>query len=99
MARAVERLAAGTMPAGQNLETLPRHYGAIAEELHDLGLTELVIYDEQGRPDAIAETRIVYALIGEVRELATRLAALEDQAAKPAGPAAQKSTARKGRAS
>jgi hypothetical protein len=56
---------------------LPRHYGAIAEELADLGLTELLQYDEQGRPDAISYDRIGVALIPIVRQLSERVAELE----------------------
>jgi hypothetical protein len=50
-----------------------RDFGAIAEQLDDLGLTELVRYDDQGRPDGIHEHRIVWALLALVRDLYTRL--------------------------
>ncbi|KMM45614.1 hypothetical protein CWIS_09750 [Cellulomonas sp. A375-1] len=54
-----------------------RYFGAIAEELDALGLHELVVYDAEGRPDAIAYDRIGVALIPHVRALHDRLAALE----------------------
>lgn len=75
-----------------------RGYGAIAEELHDLGLTELVTYDQQGRPEAISYERIAVALIPHVRaqrdridDLETRLAALETRLSTPE-PAKRRST-------
>lgn len=54
-----------------------RYYGAIAEELDALGLHELVVYDAEGRPEAIAYDRIGVALIPHVRSLHERLDALE----------------------
>lgn len=60
---------------------LPRHYGAIAEDLHDLGLTHLVTYDDQGRPDAISYPLVAISLIPEVRALADTVAAQAAQIA------------------
>ena len=106
--RTEAEIADGTIAPGRSVETLPRHFGAIAEELHDLGLTELVVYDEQGRPDAISEARVVYALIPEVRANRARIVALEEQVAQLAAavaaltpappPAAARPASRKGRA-
>lgn len=52
-------------------------FGAIAEHLHDAGLTELVVYDAEGRPDAIHDHRVVWALLGVCRALAARIDDLE----------------------
>jgi hypothetical protein len=52
-------------------------YGAVAEDLDNEGLTELVFYDDQGRPDSIPEHRVVWALLGLVQHLAGRVEALE----------------------
>lgn len=54
-----------------------RHFGAIAEELDELGLSALVVYNPDGTPEAIAYDRIVLALIPLVRDLAARVAVLE----------------------
>jgi hypothetical protein len=41
--------------------------GHIAEELHDAGLGAFVVYDEQGRPDAISYDRLTAALAQALR--------------------------------
>ncbi|MGM7422783.1 hypothetical protein [Cellulosimicrobium sp. CpK407] len=51
-------------------------YGAIAEDLHDAGLTELVYYDEEGRPDAIRDHLVPWALLAVVRSQHEQIAAL-----------------------
>lgn len=43
--------------------------GLIAEEVHDLGLTELVVYDDQNRPDGVRYDRLVVALLDVVKDL------------------------------
>lgn len=48
-------------------------FGAIAEEIHDAGLHELVDYDEHGRPDAIREHHLPWALLALARRQATEL--------------------------
>lgn len=53
----------------KDADTTQRYIGFIAEELHDLGLTEFVSYDEQGRPDAVAYDRIPVALLIALRWL------------------------------
>lgn len=58
-------------------DTTDRYVGYIAEELHDLGLTEFVGYDEQGRPDSVAYDRLSVALLAVVKDLNGRVAALE----------------------
>lgn len=56
-----------------------RFYGAIAEELDELDLDELVIYDELGRPEAIAYDRIGLALIPIVRAQAEQIESLRSE--------------------
>ena len=51
-------------------------YGAIAEELHDLGLSELVYYLD-GQPETIQYKNIGLALIPYVKELYDRIEELE----------------------
>lgn len=53
----------------RDADTTQRYIGFIAEELHDLGLTEFVSYDKQGRPDAVAYDRIPVALLIALRWL------------------------------
>lgn len=72
-------------------KTAKRHVGFIAEELHDLGLTEFLAYDEQGRPDAIQYDRLSVALLAIIQDQEARmedqenrLAALEARFAPPA---------------
>lgn len=71
---------------------LPRHMseapfepepmlGAIAEEVHDLGVTDLVQYDAFGRPDGLAYEKFGIALIPIVRDLRDRIEELESQLA------------------
>ncbi len=61
-------------------------YGAIAEEVHDAGLDWLVYYDEEGRPDALKDHLLPWALLGilrtqhaQIAELTARLDAQEAQ--------------------
>ncbi|MFD6091322.1 hypothetical protein ACFWGN_04280 [Oerskovia sp. NPDC060338] len=56
-----------------------RDHGAIAEQLDALGLSELVYYDDQGRPDGIRDHLVVWALLAVVRTLADRITHLEDK--------------------
>jgi hypothetical protein len=42
--------------------------GFIAEEIHDLGLTHFVQYDEQNRPDALAYGNMVSLLTKAIQE-------------------------------
>lgn len=71
---------------GNSTEGLERIPGFIAEELHDLGLTELVQYNENGEPDAVYYDRMLVAVIPVIKAqqviietLEARLAALEDK--------------------
>ena len=58
-----------------------RHYGAIAEQVDELGLSELVFYDAFGRPDALRYELFGVALIPIVRSLRDRIESLEAQLA------------------
>lgn len=60
------------------------YVGLIAEEVHDLGATPLVTYNDEGAPEAVNYDRVVAVLISAVQELdrrntelAARVAALE----------------------
>ena len=50
--------------------------GYIAEDLHELGLTNLVVYDNQGQPDAIRYDKICLYLNEIVKDQARELAVL-----------------------
>lgn len=59
-------------------ETEQRHVGFIAEELHDLGLTEFVVYDTDGEPEAIAYDRLSVALLAVLKDHDARITRLEN---------------------
>ncbi|MEV8029275.1 hypothetical protein [Cellulosimicrobium funkei] len=48
-------------------DTTNRYVGFIAEEVHDAGLTDLVVYDADGNPDALSYDRFSAALISLIR--------------------------------
>ena len=61
-----------------------RHLGLIAEDVDAAGLKELVVYDENGKPDALSYDRLSVALLAviksakdEIADLKSRIAALE----------------------
>ena len=56
-----------------------RQTGMIAEELHDAGVTELVGYDQYGRPDSIIRENFGMALVPIIKRLRDRVDALETQ--------------------
>lgn len=58
-------------------DTDKRYVGFIAEELHDLGLTQFVDYDDDGQPDAIAYDRLSVALLAVLKDQERRIKALE----------------------
>ena len=69
---------------GNSTEGLERIPGFIAEELHELGLTELVQYNEDGQPDAVYYDRMLVAVIPVIKnqqqlieQLTARIEALE----------------------
>jgi hypothetical protein len=55
----------------------PRDYGLIAEDLDALGLTWLVFYDDEGRPQGVHYDKIALALLPVVQDHEARIAALE----------------------
>lgn len=66
---------------GEASDTPSRSYGAIAEEVDELGLSDLVAYDQYGRPDALQYEMFGVALIPIVRGLRDRIEQLETQLA------------------
>lgn len=73
------KIGQGPLPVEfQDAELEPtRHFGAIAEEVHEMGLTELVEYDDFGRPDALKYPMFGVALIPSIRALRDRITELE----------------------
>ena len=55
--------------------------GLIAEEVDEVGLKHVVIYDAEGRPDALAYDRLVAPLIQVVKDQKERIDALEARVA------------------
>ena len=51
--------------------------GLIAEEVHDLGLTEFVQYAEDGTPDALAYSNMIALLTKAIQEMNTKIIQLE----------------------
>jgi len=51
--------------------------GLIAEEVHDAGLTEFVVYNEEGEPDALAYSNMVSLCIKAIQEQQTIIESLE----------------------
>ncbi len=61
------------MDAGKNFA------GLIAEEVHDLGLTEFVQYAADGSPDALAYQNMIALAIKAIQELSAKVTALENK--------------------
>jgi hypothetical protein len=53
--------------------------GLIAEEVHELGLTEFVQYAEDGTPDALSYGNMVSLLVKAIQELEARIKQLENK--------------------
>ena len=53
--------------------------GLIAEEIHDLGLTEFVQYAKDGTPDALAYSNMVSLLVKGIQELKAELNTLKNK--------------------
>jgi hypothetical protein len=51
--------------------------GLIAEEIHELGLTEFVQYAEDGTPDALAYSNMIALLTKAIQEMNTKIIQLE----------------------
>lgn len=54
-------------------DTTNRHLGLIAEEVDELGLTEFVIYNEDGSPESVAYDRLALGLLEVVKEQQAQL--------------------------
>jgi hypothetical protein len=66
----------------RDLETQPvkqRHVGLIAEELDELGLSDLLVYDDQGRPDILKKDSIPFYLLKVCQDQEAKIKALEDR--------------------
>lgn len=61
-----------------NDDITERIYGAVAEELADLELEELITRNEEGEPESINYDRIAVALIPIIREMDDRLKRVEE---------------------
>ena len=59
---------------------LERHYGLIAEEVHET-FPELVVYDQEGRPDSVKYHELPALLLAEIQRLNERIIALERKSA------------------
>lgn len=53
--------------------------GLIAEEVEAAGMSEYVVYDEEGRPDALHYPHMVALLINAVKDLEARVKSLESE--------------------
>jgi len=51
--------------------------GLIAEDVHDVGLTEFVQYDKDNQPDALAYGNMIALCVKAIQELTARVATLE----------------------
>ena len=47
--------------------------GLIAEEVHDAGLTEFVVYDEEDRPDALHYPHMIALCVKAIQELEAKV--------------------------
>ena len=55
--------------------------GFVAEEVHDAGLAEYVVYDPQGAPDALHYPHMIALATAAIKELAEQVSALQDEVA------------------
>jgi hypothetical protein len=78
-----EQVASGRDMRDLDHPPVPRtHLGFIAEEVHELGLVDFVVYDDAtGEPDALAYDRMIVAAVQVIRRQAERVATLEGQLA------------------
>jgi hypothetical protein len=56
-----------------------RYVGLIAEELDELGLSDLLEYDDQGRPDILKKESIPFYLLKVCQDQEAKIKALEDR--------------------
>ena len=59
--------------------------GLIAEEVHDVGLTEFVVYDDDNKPDALHYTHMVALCVKAIQELSAKVETLEAEVEKLKG--------------
>jgi hypothetical protein len=74
------------------------NFGYIAEELHEAGLEDLVIYDRQGRPDGVKYKKVVLYVNEVVKAQQKMIEALQAEVAelkKARRPRARRKTSRK----
>jgi len=69
--RAVSYTSKNTKEEGQTFA------GLIAEEVHEIGLTEFVQYTEDGTPDALAYSNMIALLTKAIQEMNTKIIELE----------------------
>lgn len=77
--RTLAAIADGTIRDGWSVDTLPRYYGVIAEEVADLGLDGLYTVNDEGLPESVNYDRIGVALIPIVRALKDQVADLTER--------------------
>ncbi len=53
--------------------------GLIAEEVHDAGLSEFVVYNDEGQPDALQYSNMIALALKAIQELNAKLDALTDR--------------------
>ena len=64
---------------GKNDESETQFAGLIAEDVHDLGLTEFVQYANDGSPDALSYTNMIALLTKGIQELKAEIELLKTQ--------------------
>lgn len=68
-----------TYSGKSEVDTGKRFGGFIAEEVDAIGLTEFVVYDADGNPDALGYDRMVSVLCKAIQELNVKVTTLEEQ--------------------
>ena len=63
--------------AEEEEENRYNHFGLIAEDLHDAGLSHLVHYNAEEQPNAVNYTMLSVELLGVVKNLEERIRLLE----------------------
>jgi methanogenic corrinoid protein MtbC1 len=64
---------------GKNDESETQFAGLIAEDVHDLGLSEFVQYADDGSPDALSYTHMIALLTKGIQELKAEIETLKAQ--------------------
>lgn len=64
----------------ESRETMPgRYFGAIAEQVHDAGITEVVVYNEEDKPEALSYDRMFVYSLPMLKDMHQRLTASEEE--------------------